>query len=178
MTPMPISMHRMSILFGMWSCQYRLCARNIFGVQVFRKYVGPEGPWQSQNLFVIVLGILPYDYPLSVHFQIWDHRKPNNGTPVLDDFQNPCIATVPYTSFYPVNIVLRKPAYQSSTYYWSRTTSFASNANDGDFRTDWIKDKTCSHTKNNNPQDWWAVDLLRSYTVAFVTLTNSVTRGK
>ena len=75
----------------------------------------------------------------------------------------------------PVNIVLHKPAYQSSTDAHN-IPSQASNANDGDFRTRWNVDRTCSHT-NNNPQAWWAVDLLRNYTLAYVTLTNRNTHG-
>ena len=66
------------------------------------------------------------------------------------------------------NIVLRKPAFQSSTY--KSHSSEASNANDGDARTNWRTDGTCSHTKYD-PQAWWAVDLLRQYSLAYVTLT-------
>ena len=66
------------------------------------------------------------------------------------------------------NIVLRKPAFQSSTHKSHSSEAF--NANDGDARTNWRTDGTCSHTKYDH-QAWWAVDLLRQYSVAYVTLT-------
>ena len=77
---------------------------------------------------------------------------------------------------FSVNIVLRKPAFQSSTVDRPFTTSDASNANDGDFRTNWDHDRACSHTEQH-PGSWWAVDLLRNYTIVYVTLTNRVSFG-
>ena len=78
---------------------------------------------------------------------------------------------------FPVNIVLNKPAYQISTEVKPGTTGIASNSNDGDFRTNWATDDTCAHTEWDD-NAWWAVDLLRSYTIDYVTLTNRLTYGK
>ena len=79
--------------------------------------------------------------------------------------------------YFPENIVLNKPAFQSSTSSYIQFSSGPSNANDGNFLTDWYNDHTCSHT-DKNTQAWWAADLLHDYTVEYVTLTNRLTHGK
>ena len=68
------------------------------------------------------------------------------------------------------NLVLNKPARQSSTYYYNDEPWHAELAVDGE--TD-----SCSHTEEG-PQAWWAVDLQSTYTLYHVTLTNRKTLGK
>ena len=81
------------------------------------------------------------------------------------------------TFCFPDNIVFNKPAFQSFTHSDPQYSSEASNANDGNFLTDWATHATCSHTFSNT-QAWWAADLLNHYTLQYVTLTNRLTHGE
>ena len=68
--------------------------------------------------------------------------------------------------FFPVNIAVNKPTFQSSTY----EASVSSRAVDGNRNTD-FSGGSCSHTRlSSNP--WWAVDLQCRRQVASVSLTN------
>ena len=77
-----------------------------------------------------------------------------------------------------VNVALKRPAYQVSTFTSKRTgvRFYASLANDG------IKKKSlgagsCMHT-NEHPKPWWGVDLGLALYVASVNFTNRSMYGK
>ncbi|KAJ8290975.1 hypothetical protein GJAV_G00019850 [Gymnothorax javanicus] len=64
------------------------------------------------------------------------------------------------------NVALRKKAKQSSTSNWG----LARNAVDGKHST-WFIMKSCTQTRTE-ADPWWSVDLLGSYNVTSVTITN------
>jgi len=71
-----------------------------------------------------------------------------------------------------VNVALKRPAYQVSTYK-SRNTGvrfYASLANDGIKKTA-LRDGSCMHTRSD-PKPWWGVDLGVALYVACVNFTN------
>lgn len=65
------------------------------------------------------------------------------------------------------NVALYKPAFQSSVYYeW-----YAEKGNDGKKKGVATSDICCTHTLYEN-NSWWMVDLLDSYVVTSIVLTN------
>ncbi|KAJ8290973.1 hypothetical protein GJAV_G00019830 [Gymnothorax javanicus] len=70
------------------------------------------------------------------------------------------------TTIQTENVALRKKAKQSST----SNRGLARNAVDGK-RSTWFHMKSCTQTRTE-ADPWWSVDLLRSYNVTSVTITN------
>jgi len=69
-----------------------------------------------------------------------------------------------------VNVALKRPSFQVSTWVYGDKTYFASYANDGN-RDVRLTEGPCAHTDEAmNP--WWAVDLLVALYVAGVKFTN------
>ncbi|XP_078700177.1 uncharacterized protein LOC144926966 [Branchiostoma floridae x Branchiostoma belcheri] len=67
----------------------------------------------------------------------------------------------------PINIALRKPAFQSSVHYGH----VAGRAVDGDTNTD-FRAGSCQHTSNVPPNSTWWVDLGKSATISSVVIFN------
>ena len=66
------------------------------------------------------------------------------------------------------NLVLKKPAWQSSNYSHD---GLAHEAVDGDPSNNFFKDYSCTHTQGD-PIPWWTVDLQGEYLVTEVVITN------
>ena len=66
-----------------------------------------------------------------------------------------------------LNMALNKPAYQSSTSH----NGGASHAVDGN-ASGIYTDRTCTHTKKNHTNPWWAVDLGCEHLVTHVQISN------
>ena len=65
------------------------------------------------------------------------------------------------------NVARGKPAFQSSNYGYG----LAPNAVDGDTSTEYIRDRSCTHT-NPERDPWWFVDLQGKYSVQEIRITN------
>jgi len=59
-----------------------------------------------------------------------------------------------------------KTAYQSSTDWQGQPE----RAVDGNLKSDYFKDESCSHTKQED-DPWWMVDLEKSYMLSAIVLT-------
>ncbi|XP_059179606.1 fucolectin-6-like [Physella acuta] len=76
-----------------------------------------------------------------------------------------CIPTLGDDVLY--NVALYKPAFQSSVYFeW-----YAEKGNDGKKKAVTTSDACCTHTLYEN-NSWWMVDLLDTYVISSVVLTN------
>jgi len=74
-----------------------------------------------------------------------------------------------------VNVALKRPSYQVSTYDDPRAIYYAMYANDGGHNTN-LFDGPCAHTKAaTNP--WWAVDLGVRLKVHSIQFTNRDSSG-
>ena len=70
-----------------------------------------------------------------------------------------------------LDLALHKIATQSSDYIAQGTAFTANKAVDGNIAADLFKDRTCSHTEEeDNP--WWKVDFGKMYSIAGVEITN------
>ena len=73
-----------------------------------------------------------------------------------------------------VNIARGKPTSMSSTYV-SCYSSFAVDGNTAGYMD---KSGGCAHTSSNDTEPWWMVDLLDTYLIHSLTLTNRDTFRK
>ncbi|XP_061092934.1 fucolectin-6-like [Conger conger] len=84
---------------------------------------------------------------------------------------NSCSAQIPPYPYVEENVALRGKASQSDLHLGEWTAySHASNAIDGN-RNSNMSLGSCTHT-TNKPNPWWRVDLLQTYLIASVTITN------